>query len=79
MLQEERDQGMDVEGLLANVTLNATMLTGAFTPEFEVVYYGELPDLGPDPELINDLTLFGTMVNVVAWSSALVLGFDKIS
>ena len=69
---------LDAGSFDAGVRLNATALAGSFTPEFESVFYGDAPSLGPDPALVSDLTVLGTLINVAVWSAAVVFGIDKI-
>ena len=77
LLQEASQYEIDANKFVSSIFLNMTYLTGAFTPEFESVFFGNAPSLGPDPALISDLTMAGTLVNVIAWSGAFVLGIDR--
>lgn len=78
IVQDVPGNRLDARSFAAGVRLNATALAGSFTPEFESVFYGDAPYLGPDPELVSDLTALGTLINVAVWSAAAVFGIDKI-
>lgn len=78
VLQLTRSARLEVLGE-ASCTVNVSELTGAFTPEFESVFAGNKPDLGPDPELIRILTTVFGVVAVLAWSGVFVEGLDRFT
>jgi len=77
LVTQSTKQGINSQHLTTQVTINATALVGSFTPTFESVYFGGKANLGPDPQLIATLTSTATLVIVLSWSTALVLGFDS--
>lgn len=77
--QEVQSYRLRAGSLTSSVNINATALAGSFTPEFESVYYGSSPGLGPDPDLVGDLTSLGALINVFVWTAAVVFGADKIA
>ena len=78
VLQLTRSARLEVLGE-ASCTVNVSELTGAFTPEFESVFAGNKPDLGPDPELIRILTTVFGVVAALAWSGVFVEGIDRFT
>lgn len=78
VLQLARSARLTVTGEAA-CTVNVSALTGAFTPEFESVFAGNRPDLGPDPELIAVINTVAGIVAVVTWSGVAVEGLDRLT
>jgi hypothetical protein len=75
MIQEARGVRFRPSGVWSSM-VNVTSLMSLFSPDVITSYLGEKSPASPDPVLISTLMTVTTVVSIVSWTTAGVLGFD---